>query len=62
MTRMDPRRLAAVVAVAAAVMAANPAAAAAQEPDAVPGLTIGGQPLAMLLRAEPGEPFIVFES
>ena len=62
MTRMDPRRLAAVVAVAAAVMAANPAAAASQEPNAAPGLTIGGQPLAMLLRTEPGKPFIVFES
>lgn len=62
MTRMDSRRLAAVVAVAAAVMAANPAATTAQKPDAAPGLTIGGQPLAMLLRTEPGKPFIVFES
>ena len=62
MTRMDPRRLAAVVAVAAAVMAANPAAAAAQEPDAAPGLKIGGQPLAKLIRTEPAAPFVAFES
>ena len=62
MTRMDPRRLAAAVVVAAAVMAANPAAVAAQEPDTAAGLTVGGQPLATLLRTEPGEPFVAFEA
>ena len=68
MTRTDPRRLAAVVAVAAAVVAANPAAVAAQEPQtaqepqAAPGLTVGGRPLAELLRTEPGAPFVAFES
>ena len=62
MTRTDPRRIAAALAVAAAIVAANPAAAAAQEPDATPRLTVGGQPLAKLLRTEPGAPFIAFES
>ena len=42
-------------------MAANPATAAADEPDATPRLTVGGQPLAKLLRTEPGAPFIAFE-
>ena len=62
MTRMDPRRVAAILAVAAAVLAANPAAAAADEPDATPRLTVGGQPLAKLLRTEPAAPFIAFEA
>lgn len=62
MTRMDPRRLAAVVAVAAAVMAANPAALAAQEPNVAPGLRIGGQPLAKLIRTKPGTSFVAFEA
>lgn len=62
MTRMDPRRLAAAIGVATAVVAAGPTAAAAQEPNAVPGLTVGGQPLAALLRTEPGAPFVLFES
>ena len=58
MTRMDPRQSAAAIAVAAAVVAANPAAAAAaaEEPDATPRLTVGGRPLAKLLRTEPGAP------
>ena len=62
MTRMDPRRVAAALAVAAALVAANPATAAADEPDATPRLTVGGQPLAKLLRTEPGAPFIAFEA
>ena len=62
MARTDPRRVAAAMAVAAALVAANPTAAAAQEPDGNPRLTIGGQPLAKLLRTEPGAPFIAFES
>ena len=62
MTQMDPRRVAAALAVAAALVAANPATAAADEPDATPRLTVGGQPLAKLLRTEPGAPFIAFEA
>ena len=62
MTRMDPRRIAAALAVAAAIVAANPTTAAADEQEASPRLTVGGQPLAKLLRTEPGAPFIAFES
>ena len=62
MALIDARHFAMALAIGAALVVGNPTAAAADEPDETPGLTVGGRPLAELLRTEPTAPFLAFES